>query len=196
MGGETGITLTAASHVVGLSPRGRGNRPRTLNLPLLDRSIPAWAGKPSAGRAPTPRPGVYPRVGGETRIRARERDLCEGLSPRGRGNRSHRPRALHRTRSIPAWAGKPRRTDRCWPPARVYPRVGGETGARLDTNDELVGLSPRGRGNLLRAAHKPCETRSIPAWAGKPARASNRRRSSEVYPRVGGETLMTTSRTP
>ena len=32
---------------------------------------------------------------------------ASGLSPRGRGNRGHRPAPADRPWSIPAWAGKP-----------------------------------------------------------------------------------------
>ena len=50
------------------------------------------------------------------------------------------------------------------------------------------GLSPRGRGNPLRAYAKLALRRSIPAWAGKPDFTATLRQQEVVYPRVGGET--------
>ena len=112
----------------------------------------------------------------------------DGLSPRGRGNRGRSDPGAGRRRSIPAWAGKPEASA---PPERrpkVYPRVGGETGAIEDTNDARYGLSPRGRGNLRCATLTSTMTGSIPAWAGKPWRPCRRSPHARVYPRVGGET--------
>ena len=50
-------------------------------------------------------------------------------------------------RSIPAWAGKPRRTTWRSRRSRVYPRVGGETWTKNANVKAKAGLSPRGRGN-------------------------------------------------
>ena len=107
VGGETAKTLPKSTRCGGLSPRGRGN-PRSP-APALPRprSIPAWAGKPPAGRSGGGRNRVYPRVGGETfSALARSERNC-GLSPRGRGNRADRDEPRPGLRSIPAWAGKP-----------------------------------------------------------------------------------------
>ena len=111
-----------------------------------------------------------------------------GLSPRGRGNRDRPSPSRRRRRSIPAWAGKPR--PRSWPSpsSRVYPRVGGETGAFSCTLSREEGLSPRGRGNLYRRRRAAGLCGSIPAWAGKPPTPSTAPRADRVYPRVGGET--------
>ena len=48
------------------------------------------------------------------------------------------------------------------------------------------GLSPRGRGSLLRAGGSRPRHRSIPAWAGEPPPSPTSSPSSTVYPRVGG----------
>ena len=168
VGGETHVRIRQWPYDEGLSPRGRGN---LIDGPLggLDiRSIPAWAGKPS----PTPGTGspvaVYPRVGGETRQGQAGYVRQLGLSPRGRGNRDGEHVARGVGRSIPAWAGKPACGPIRWPSARVYPRVGGETGGGRARERRLEGLSPRGRGNPGADDDLEDALGSIPAWAGKP----------------------------
>ena len=52
----------------------------------------------------------------------------------------------------------------------------------------MNGLSPRGRGNPDSAGRRAGRRRSIPAWAGKPARPEIDQPPIQVYPRVGGET--------
>ena len=93
--------------IVGLSPRGRGNRRYLAGHFAGAGSIPAWAGKPGLrdGRLPWPR--VYPRVGGETCSASFTQPPALGLSPRGRGNRDDPLAGEVGQRSIPAWAGKP-----------------------------------------------------------------------------------------
>ena len=66
--------------------------------------------------------------------------------------------------------------------------MGGGT-AQLQLLDEVDdGLSPRGRGNLLRHDHASLLSGSIPAWAGEPLESAGQRLASRVYPRVGGGT--------
>ena len=157
VGGETlpsGLGIGNAACIMGPSPRGRGNRlryraehegrrgpsPRGRGnhvdgsvVSTLERSIPAWAGKPFVSSCVLSYHRVHPRVGGETRITcfsgvgsnamrvhprvggetwatgATASSSTLGPSPRGRGN----PVATivngreMKKRSIPAWAGKP-----------------------------------------------------------------------------------------
>ena len=70
---------------------------------------------------------VYPRVGGGTISCIRRLRPLEGLSPRGRGNRTTRHLYHHCQRSIPAWAGEPLCSEPRADLRRVYPRVGGGT---------------------------------------------------------------------
>ena len=111
----------------------------------------------------------------------------KGPSPRGRGSRPARSALPPGARSIPAWAGKPRKSRspkyRSW----VHPRVGGEAAWLVPALAVVVGPSPRGRGSLYQLARRSARRRSIPAWAGKPAPASARSRAKRVHPRVGGE---------
>ena len=169
VGGETRTRLPDAIAFSGPSPRGRGN-------PLLhDRhgrepgSIPAWAGKPSAGWCPSPTCRVHPRVGGETAAGGSRGTLSRGPSPRGRGNRRRADLAEGRAGSIPAWAGKPRSSRGTAPRGTVHPRVGGETCVSTAVLLMAAGPSPRGRGNLVQRLQRRVARRSIPAWAGKPS---------------------------
>ena len=49
-----------------------------------------------------------------------------------------------------------------------------------------MGLSPRGRGKLLRLRNGNTSSGSIPAWAGETETLSRCRPTPAVYPRVGG----------
>ena len=153
-------------NVCGLSPRGRGNRGLRIPTWWSDRSIPAWAGQPQGASQPIRRSPVYPRVGGATVPDAGHGGDEGGLSPRGRGNRWAMAAPGAVGRSIPAWAGQPRKAASGMTMPGVYPRVGGATTAVGVHIDDQGGLSPRGRGNPLSS---PCVTRG-------------------VYPRVGGAT--------
>ena len=113
---------------------------------------------------------------------------ANGLSPRGRGNQGIKPSAIFPGRSIPAWAGEPQSSDAGQRVDRVYPRVGGGTLAGRGYTRPAAGLSPRGRGNLLRWEYHNAATGSIPAWAGEPSAGLYPPDSCRVYPRVGGGT--------
>ena len=84
--GGTGSLYLLAHHVLGLSPRVRGNHRHFDSGTALVRSIPACAGEP-AGAAPRSCPGgVYPRVCGGTGWNLYGSRAQQGLSPRVRGN--------------------------------------------------------------------------------------------------------------
>ena len=172
----------------GLSPRGRGNLGRPARARAARGSIPAWAGKPVVRAAQLQYLKVYPRVGGETIRPNDDTDELLGLSPRGRGNPQPPVVGTQRDGSIPAWAGKPLRSDSRRQPPWVYPRVGGETRTIAATRPVLPGLSPRGRGNPPGSGAPGRASRSIPAWAGKPRSVRAPLCRPQVYPRVGGET--------
>ena len=78
-------------------------------------------------------------------------------------------------------------------PSRVYPRVGAGTATQRSRRRPMSGLSPRGRGNRGRRAHRRAEEGSIPAWAGEPKSRRSPRDLRRVYPRVGGGTTRRTS---
>ena len=133
---------------------------------------------------------VYPRVGGGTNGMPTSPPSARGLSPRGRGNLLSYGPADRSKGSIPAWAGEPRLTLTGNQQAWVYPRVGGGTMCRLQSNLAQQGLSPRGRGNPKETSDAPNASRSIPAWAGEPWLPSATCLLVTVYPRVGGGTIV------
>ena len=189
VGGGTLRNTRAVNGRRGLSPRGRGNRTAVTVSSRSLRSIPAWAGEPLPPLGNTTCHQVYPRVGGGTLRNTRAVNGRRGLSPRGRGNRTAVTVSSRSLRSIPAWAGEP------LPPLgnttchQVYPRVGGGTLPSSKQEQGLVGLSPRGRGNLVAYSVDSRRKRSIPAWAGEPLIRDVPGAPEAVYPRVGGGTF-------
>ena len=185
-----GTALRRRVHAVrrGLSPRGRGNPTDPDRERQRDGSIPAWAGEPMMQPAPSATAEVYPRVGGGTTVDDAEAIQREGLSPRGRGNQRWHNWILRAPGSIPAWAGEPAWHGGVFDWWRVYPRVGGGTSTSPNRTFTLMGLSPRGRGNLRTGSATALRSRSIPAWAGEPLAAPRVAHLAQVYPRVGGGT--------
>ena len=130
--GGTWYAIDRHRFIVGLSPRGRGNRPLRDGHVAGHRSIPAWTGEPTSSRCRPPMSAVYPRVDGGTprspatpptryglspRGRGTGRwgmqvKVIVGLSPRGRGNRPWAPGRHPPSRSIPAWTGEPPGTSK------------------------------------------------------------------------------------
>ncbi len=176
------------SPAAGLSPRVRGNQLKIKNKLLSRGSIPARAGEPLALLASVLSGKVYPRACGGTRPPSAAARPRQGLSPRVRGNRTHRKAAERVIRSIPARAGEPRRAARARSRPRVYPRACGGTVSRSRPSTLSAGLSPRVRGN--RSAPRPgaAAKGSIPARAGEPHAELRARATWRVYPRACGGT--------
>ena len=107
VGGATGRDRDHVDLRSGLSPRGRGNRHHKAAPHTRVRSIPAWAGQPMRRTVGDTVHRVYPRVGGATVSNCPLYQRCQGLSPRGRGNRVFPLQEEHKQGSIPAWAGQP-----------------------------------------------------------------------------------------
>ncbi len=152
----------------GLSPRVRGNLPKSYPIVINRRSIPACAGEPLATTYWSKSGTVYPRVCGGTRRSQSRCSRISGLSPRVRGNRSVVTLLSRLMRSIPACAGEPGAVGTKSYINQVYPRVcGGTVNERAIAGDDK-GLSPRVRGNRRPDASLMRCWRSIPACAGEP----------------------------
>ena len=151
-------------------------------------SIPAHAGKPRRRGSARRYDGVYPRACGETTNPYRSAKKAGGLSPRMRGNRSGKCRAISCIGSIPAHAGKPTVSSGCDHNLRVYPRACGETLDAAPQSGSVWGLSPRMRGNQLPINCNSSKQGSIPAHAGKPVSDFRNPGVRRVYPRACGET--------
>ena len=111
----------------GLSPRVRGNHPRTTDFSYRPGSIPACAGEPAYRTEELGTRRVYPRVCGGTWLRIWDTLRSSGLSPRVRGNPVACPSYVTRFGSIPACAGEPQQHNLGCYAVRVYPRVCGGT---------------------------------------------------------------------
>ena len=98
--GRSGVKLG------GSSPRGRGKRQIGLAHQLLQRLIPARAGKTAHTETSSSTPRPHPRAGGENGSLSSCRLDGEGSSPRGRGKPCPSPLTSRERRLIPARAGK------------------------------------------------------------------------------------------
>ena len=171
-----------------------GGRGRQSTAPAAPDSTPIRPpGRASACAPPRP-PVVYPRVCGGTASLRCQLARPSGLSPRVRGNPWRTERAHGRHGSIPACAGEPRSRVPRSSSRGVYPRVCGGTRTRPQAERSVTGLSPRVRGNRLRALRRRRRPRSIPACAGEPFLSIGAFRLPGVYPRVCGGTLVDRSR--
>jgi len=191
--GGTEDTARTRHHVVGLSPRVRGNhRPQSPPSPAM-RSIPACAGEPCWSRPGWCSRPVYPRVCGGTRLMRYSSNPDKGLSPRVRGNHFPDAQPAPRVGSIPACAGEPAWCTLTFSRATVYPRVCGGTVHHVATGRAGTGLSPRVRGNRFVPSLTPLRKGSIPACAGEPPRYERSTPRAWVYPRVCGGTIQPTA---
>ena len=187
--GGTGKQRVILLPPAGLSPRVRGNRPRSAANLCWRGSIPARAGEPRI------RPGcrrvaeVYPRACGGTCSVLIASDPNAGLSPRVRGNRYGDIRDSRLSGSIPARAGEPAWCNSATRRLQVYPRACGGTFSSSTATSQTSGLSPRVRGNRLADELPGAAQGSIPARAGEPAEESLREAGVSVYPRACGGTV-------
>ena len=94
--------------------------------------------------------------------------------------------------SIPACTGNPYPTQDARLPAAVYPRVYGESRYSIGRSPFTLGLSPRVRGILELGLDAVDTPGSIPACTGNPFRPLSLRPLPVVYPRVYGESTLTT----
>ena len=174
----------------GLSPRVRGNPTRTRRRTAKCGSIPACAGEPYRAVVSRDVGRVYPRVCGGTQRWLEHTPLAQGLSPRVRGNHGRIRQTIQRWGSIPACAGEPEDGAMVSMIQSVYPRVCGGTGRDYAAGDQVTGLSPRVRGNLVARHRRGFEDGSIPACAGEPGVRGRMRDGARVYPRVCGGTAL------
>ena len=186
--GGTGPIAVSNTAYRGLSPRVRGNLGLAAQQAARNRSIPACAGEPRPNGLPPSSDGVYPRVCGGTTTSSPDGGADGGLSPRVRGNLNQVHGDLSDVGSIPACAGEPRRLPQRDDHDEVYPRVCGGTIGAVRRLRNLMGLSPRVRGNQRVGDYLRQLGGSIPACAGEPAAARSWRSQPRVYPRVCGGT--------
>ena len=173
----------------GLSPRVRGNLRVAPHEGRRVGSIPACAGEPEPVPSSASAWVVYPRVCGGTCAPWPVLRAQVGLSPRVRGNPGLSSLRFDRGGSIPACAGEPTGRPPPTRSPRVYPRVCGGTVCDDAGDVNVVGLSPRVRGNPLCSQCLKQKAGSIPACAGEPPSRGAWRCVGRVYPRVCGGTF-------
>ncbi len=95
------------ANAMGLSPRARGNPPRSRAPGAGAGPIPACAGEPPRRTIGPFTIRAYPRVRGGTAIKIGSGSTYVGLSPRARGNLLGSPLQKGAAGPIPACAGEP-----------------------------------------------------------------------------------------
>ena len=166
----------------------RGNPPSISSPRSRAGTIPACAGEPEALRHTDHFHGDYPRVCGGTGSMNAIPPQETGLSPRVRGNLLDDGVRGVIEGTIPACAGEPDPQRGRHVSRGDYPRVCGGTRNRRNSDDSILGLSPRVRGNLSRRRGAGMLRGTIPACAGEPAPAFRTRMTIRDYPRVCGGT--------
>ena len=104
--GENLVSVKTPGYGIGTSPRMRGKLFLRLRFTLLERNIPAYAGKTAFCCTTESKLSEHPRVCGENSPTLRPRCGWIGTSPRMRGKRMWRLDSLLGPRNIPAYAGK------------------------------------------------------------------------------------------
>ena len=145
--GGTSRTSRRQYDAVGLSPRTRGNRLKSVLSGGSRGSIPANAGEPATTPITVKTTWVYPRERGGTQGMGASGSPGLGLSPRTRGNLPAGGVVGDFGGSIPANAGEPLVWGLAAGWSWVYPRERGGTFQRPGLGNADQGLSPRTRGN-------------------------------------------------
>ncbi len=166
----------------------RGNPPHFDGDRAIPGTIPACAGEPPHMAMLSKPARDYPRVCGGTALSSGISSRKRGLSPRVRGNRTMPDAYKGCTGTIPACAGEPARPRFAIYSLRDYPRVCGGTFMAALTKKQMMGLSPRVRGNHFFKSRSRAYEGTIPACAGEPRLTVGRTWLTRDYPRVCGGT--------
>ena len=145
----------------------RGKPATSLAAALVQRNIPAYAGKTGAASGGGGGAAEHPRVCGENTILYHVGGLALGTSPRMRG--------------------KPSSTSAIVSSIAEHPRVCGENELRAVGEKGRLGTSPRMRGKPGEPRKSHDFLRNIPAYAGKTAAMHFAFDQQTEHPRVCGE---------
>ena len=185
--------FAAPAPVAGSSPLTRGKRERRPDQLIVDRLIPAHAGKTSSVQAAAPPMRAHPRSRGENSCESLMVSWVGGSSPLTRGKPTTSRKGSGPSRLIPAHAGKTRRARRYGRSVPAHPRSRGENAFRRPVVNHDVGSSPLTRGKRLRSRRTRAARRLIPAHAGKTAVSVAVWVSGSAHPRSRGENRATGS---
>jgi len=115
-----------------------------------------------------------------------EETLAVGASPLARGSHHRGAAPPLRVRRIPAGAGEPSYTPACSSQPWAHPRWRGGARATAHPGEDLTGASPLARGSQAEILPDADRRRRIPAGAGEPKKALDKRNGDTAHPRWRG----------
>ena len=158
-----------------------------MQVEVLIKIIPAYAGNTSHPRRRTGRKTDHPRVCEEHFGRRRVAGVVAGSSPRMRGTPWLNPSRMSIGGIIPAYAGNTDQSIIAFPSCGDHPRVCGEHSDRPFILLDSLGSSPRMRGTPFTHFSGAERVGIIPAYAGNTCPNGRGSRSDRDHPRVCGE---------
>ena len=185
--GENRIEAAAQPISAGSSPLTRGKRSACASASVLQRLIPAHAGKTSSPGVWSRPARAHPRSRGENSSASRGACIKCGSSPLTRGKPCAAGRARPRGRLIPAHAGKTHLSAREIYRDVAHPRSRGENEMLVSISVSFRGSSPLTRGKPPISDAKLWGDRLIPAHAGKTESRGAEVNVSQAHPRSRGE---------
>ena len=191
--GENDRAVGHADRGEGSSPLTRGKLPPGQDQAVVDRLIPAHAGKTGCESVLRGAHEAHPRSRGENATNEDPASAYSGSSPLTRGKRSRVPSRFPRPRLIPAHAGKTYLLHRLLSLVRAHPRSRGENRPIPRAAPWTTGSSPLTRGKRVEELETDAHRRLIPAHAGKTTDAISRMYHAGAHPRSRGENLVATA---
>ena len=188
-GENTGLSQ-AAARSPGSSPRVRGKPGPHATAKVLERLIPARAGKTPMAAGPACSATAHPRACGENFTRTPAVRSPGGSSPRVRGKLQGTNRILLQLGLIPARAGKTPARRASSRRRRAHPRACGENIIVMAGLLSGLGSSPRVRGKRPPLVLFGAAVGLIPARAGKTVRGGGACTLAPAHPRACGENLV------
>ena len=177
----------------GSSPLTRGKRERRPDQLIVDRLIPAHAGKTQGRTRSSSLRAAHPRSRGENSGGETGRGTSPGSSPLTRGKLQLAVVLLSAVRLIPAHAGKTQRAPACDRAPAAHPRSRGENHWAAVYAPVATGSSPLTRGKLISSIGVLLVFGLIPAHAGKTDNQVVHEEGSRAHPRSRGENRESTT---
>ena len=165
--GENHARKVAKPGDKGSSPLTRGKLIPVQRGFLVERLIPAHAGKTKSVIMTGVARAAHPRSRGENRFRRSRASGPAGSSPLTRGKLTVKTHPTGPQRLIPAHAGKTQSRSDAESRVKAHPRSRGENFSRSSIHRIEAGSSPLTRGKRPHSAEGERTGRLIPAHAGK-----------------------------
>ena len=175
----------------GSSPLTRGKLGPVLQEGLLERLIPAHAGKTGPTCLESWLPKAHPRSRGENSISRRSRARMRGSSPLTRGKHVQFCASIVSLRLIPAHAGKTCQSRLRRVGSTAHPCSRGENACGEAVTAVSVGSSPLTRGKPASPRSSRKKNGLIPTHAGKTPRRGQGHLQGAAHPRSREENMRT-----